>query len=380
MSLLFMFVGQVASMRPAPVPRPSTLKAKPFFTPTSTFKGTPNVTVDAVIVAADVSCSTRMAVSGILRFGTPSISRLYFVTPNRHLDKCRTAWADLSHVSTKLTCVDEQTVLDLRPVRAAAILQKLFPNEKPDFVQMRSHWYLAQLLKLQAFETLPLAEYYTVWEADNIMVRPYTFFSVAGNVRVNLHGTTNYCASTKKLLQSLGPAVPCQGMVSHQMFVHKPVMQGLIKHLCGQRHGTSCSEHILSSLPGQGQNSFLLGMAEYELYNAYGRVVFPKEFTVSAHKYFYRVTPKEWTWGWNSTDGCKRGEITATVDTWDSHLSASENVAVDSLRWPKGECFCERHIVHQQRKLRSTESIMLEYPKTYVGDNNATMRSFSWRM
>ena len=186
----------------------------------------PAPALDAIIVAASVSCVTVRAVDGLWLHGIPRPSRIFVIVPSRSLHGCRERLRTRRHAR----CVDERTVVSLDARQIVNALREAGLRTDP----ARAFWYLQQLIKLQAHRVLDVEQHFVIFDADNVLIRPYHFFSSAGQMRVNIGGhhglARGYCLSTEALL-----GVPCYaygGVVTHQMLVRQDVLEGLLRRTC----------------------------------------------------------------------------------------------------------------------------------------------------
>ena len=127
-------------------------------------------------------------------------------------------------------------------------------------------WYFQQLLKLQFAFVDPEDDYYLIWDADTVPLRPMQFFSPDGGMlltRADEHHAPYF--ETYRRLFSEDPRREFSFIAQH-MLIQKSVALEMLGRIEQQTPGgENWAWKIMRSLPDQGDNLF----SEYETYGHY---------------------------------------------------------------------------------------------------------------
>lgn len=138
-------------------------------------------------------------------------------------------------------------------------------------------WYFQQLLKLQYAFVEPEDDYYLIWDADTVPLRPMRFFDSAG--RMLLTKANEYHAPYFDTYRRLFGEEPNRefSFIAQHMLVQKSVAREMLKRIEQRTGGDhNWAWKIMRSLPSAGDNLF----SEYETYGHYvknhhpGRIAF----------------------------------------------------------------------------------------------------------
>ncbi|MBE0545013.1 MAG: hypothetical protein IH623_27050 [Verrucomicrobia bacterium] len=137
-------------------------------------------------------------------------------------------------------------------------------------------WYFQQLLKLQfAFES-PEDDYYLIWDADTVPLRPLRFFDAQG--RMLLTRATEYHAPYFETYRRLfGEDARREfSFIAQHILVQKSVVREMLEKIEQKIPGTgNWAWKIMRSLPVSGDNLF----SEYETYGHYVKSHYPDRIT-----------------------------------------------------------------------------------------------------
>jgi hypothetical protein len=169
----------------------------------------------------------------------------------------------------RIRLVDEGTVIpgaDLPGVREYFFRKCGRPN--------RAGWYLQQFLKMGASALEELAEYYLVWDADTILLRPLDFFDDEGRMLIKPETEHHppYFETYRRLL-GRERAVDFS-FISEHMMIKKAVMRELITAISlPDGEDNNWVWRILESIdPVQLGKS---GFSEFETYGNFIATVYP---------------------------------------------------------------------------------------------------------
>jgi len=133
-------------------------------------------------------------------------------------------------------------------------------------------WYYQQLLKLQFAFVEPEDDYYLIWDADTVPLRPMRFFDEQG--RMLLTKATEYHAPYFDTYRRLLGEEPTRefSCIAQHILVQKSVAREMLARIERQVPGTeNWAWKIMRSLPPQGLNLF----SEYETYGHYVKNHYP---------------------------------------------------------------------------------------------------------
>lgn len=184
---------------------------------------------------------------------------LYVIAPGRDCGKIGAG------LGTQATVISED---DFLPGMAPAELRQL---GRPHFPEAAG-WYLQQLLKLQFAFQYPDDDYYLIWDADTVPLRPLRFFDSEG--RMLLTKAREYHPPYFETYQRLFQERPSRdfSFIAQHMVVQKSVAREMLECLqqrTGGRRNWAWS--IMQNLPEQGDNLF----SEYETYGHYIKSRYP---------------------------------------------------------------------------------------------------------
>ena len=138
-------------------------------------------------------------------------------------------------------------------------------------------WYFQQLLKLQFAFVDTSDDYYLIWDADTVPLRPMTFFDASG--RMLLAKTTEYHPAYFETYRRILGEEPNQeySFITQHMLVQKSVAREMLarieQHVKGEGNW---AWKIMRSLPKSGDNLF----SEYETYGHYVKNHYPERVAI----------------------------------------------------------------------------------------------------
>ncbi len=133
-------------------------------------------------------------------------------------------------------------------------------------------WYLQQLLKLQFAFVDPDDDYYLIWDADTVPLRPLRFFNPAGQML--LTKAEEYHAPYFATYRSLLGTEPNRqfSFIAQHMLVQKSVAREMMSRIEQHLPGTgNWAWKLMRALPSTGKNLF----SEYETYGHYIKNHYP---------------------------------------------------------------------------------------------------------
>lgn len=250
--------------------------------------------VDAVIVSNYVNCVTRAVVDGLCSH-LQNIGRVHVIVPVNALLACTAL--------PNVTCHDENTILN--PETSWVYGQNRLGWTAAG---SRRAWYYQQMLKLFAFQRIELSPQFVLWDADNVLVQPYSpflhqslRFLTAGD---GMPERGQYIPTTRALI---GDVKTRRDVVVHQMPVDSVMLQELLVHVCGARTHEVCARHILDSIPPAAHPA--LGFSEYHLFYTWVSSRHHARVLLDSEKKLTRTGKKVWT-----SDSCMRA-LAATHGT-----------------------------------------------------------------
>ncbi|HEY4416791.1 MAG TPA: DUF6492 family protein [Verrucomicrobiae bacterium] len=195
---------------------------------------------------------------------------------------CRTIAARLGG---RATVVSEDEFL---PGMTIAELKKIL---RPHFPQAAG-WYFQQFLKLQyAFEK-PDEDYYLIWDADTVPLRPMQFFDPQGQMLLTRAQEYHspYFETYERLLQE--PARRECSFIAQHIIVQKSVAREMLSQIERRGDGQNWAWSIMRGLPDQGDNLF----SEYETYGHYVKNHYPDRVRLIERHWLREGT--QYTNGW----------------------------------------------------------------------------------
>ena len=127
-------------------------------------------------------------------------------------------------------------------------------------------WYFQQLLKFQFAFCLTDDDYYLIWDADTVPLRPLEFFDAEGRMLLTKAEEFHvpYFQTYKNILGR--PATREFSFIAQHMVIQKSVLRGMLAEIESHCAGNeSWAWKIMRNLGGEGSNRF----SEYETYGHY---------------------------------------------------------------------------------------------------------------
>ena len=127
-------------------------------------------------------------------------------------------------------------------------------------------WYLQQLLKLQFAFVQPEDDFYLIWDADTVPLRPMRFVDADGKMLLT-QARENHPPYFETYRRLFGSApVPEYSFIAQHILVQKSVAREMLAQIEQRITGTdNWAWKIMRSLPESGDNLF----SEYETYGNY---------------------------------------------------------------------------------------------------------------
>ena len=127
-------------------------------------------------------------------------------------------------------------------------------------------WYFQQLIKLQFAFCEPEDDYYLIWDADTVPLRPMRFFDAEG--RALLTRATEYHAPYFETYRTLLGTEPNRefSFIAQHLLMQKSIVREMLGRIETRTEGEeNWAWKIMRSLPKTGDNLF----SEYETYGHY---------------------------------------------------------------------------------------------------------------
>eukprot|EP00450_Noctiluca_scintillans_P039249 CAMPEP_0194479222 /NCGR_PEP_ID=MMETSP0253-20130528/2410_1 /TAXON_ID=2966 /ORGANISM="Noctiluca scintillans" /LENGTH=357 /DNA_ID=CAMNT_0039318407 /DNA_START=12 /DNA_END=1085 /DNA_ORIENTATION=+ len=207
---------------------------------------------DVLLVSGSATCVLEKVVEGLRRhlYGLGSI---HIVVPPVWLRVCES----LGQVS----CHNEDSVLNFNTTWLSGVSNAL--GWTP--LASRRGWYYQQLLKLMAFQTIPLSHHFLLWDADNVLIRDYNPRHGERSRFITVRGVSLFKGQYLEAARALsGAPVQRYDVVAHQMPIEQPILHALVVHMCQNLVREACARHILDSIPPDASPKYAL--SEYLLY------------------------------------------------------------------------------------------------------------------
>lgn len=240
----------------------------------------PTGSIDVLIVSGVVSCVSKAVLSGLRRH-MANIGTVYFVVPTSFVTECRTM--------EDVVCHDESQILDWE--------RSWVPGENRhgwSALPSRRGWYYQQLLKMLAFQRIPLAPDFVLWDADNVLFRDYAPFQGTQSRFLTcgdgMPTKGQYIEATNALI---GESKTRRDVVVHQMPIQRPILESLVAHICSDLVSEDCARQILDSIPSTA--SPLVGFSEYHLYYTWFATHHPERVLLDHEKRLTRTSKRNWT-------------------------------------------------------------------------------------
>lgn len=199
-------------------------------------------------------------------------ARIVIVAPR----SCHSALASLggkAGASRELVLMDEDLLAaGLNNDYVASLLAARGANPQ------RSGWYFQQFLKL-CYSLNPLAgDYYLVWDADTIPLRPMKFFGEAGKVIFETSG--EYNASYFFTMQKLIGKGKTYGysFISEHMMMERATVRELLKLICasGMISPRDVAQRIIAAVDDVALS--VSGFSEFETYGTFATSAYPDRY------------------------------------------------------------------------------------------------------
>lgn len=187
---------------------------------------------------------------------------------------------------------------------------------------MAAGWYFQQLLKLQFAFHEPEDDYFLIWDADTVPLRPMRFFDADGRMLLTKAGEhhAHYFATYRRLLGE-EPNREFSFIAQH-ILVQKSVCREMLARIESHLPGDgNWAWKLMRSLPPEGYNLF----SEYETYGHYLKNHYPERM---------RVIERPWQRAMTHTTGCPvptERELRALAADYD--FAAFERASVWWRRW-----------------------------------------------
>jgi hypothetical protein len=204
---------------------------------------------------------------------------LYVVAPGRDCPAIRKSLGSAASV------IPED---DFIPTMTIARLKRL---PIPNFPQAAG-WYFQQLLKLQFAHFDSTEDYYLIWDADTVPLKPMNFFEADG--KMLLTKAAEYHAPYFETFRNLFGTEPNRefSMITQHMMVQKSVAREMLARIEQRIEGADTWPwKIMRSLPKAGDNLF----SEYETYGHYIKNYYPDRV---------RFIDRNWRRETRSNQGC----------------------------------------------------------------------------
>ncbi len=117
--------------------------------------------IDVLIISGTVSCVSKAVLRG-LRQHMSNVGTLHFVVPTFLVLECRTM--------EDVICHDENQILNWERSWVPKNRHGWSPSPA------RRGWCYQQLVKILAFQRIPLTSNFVLWDADNVLIRDYAPF------------------------------------------------------------------------------------------------------------------------------------------------------------------------------------------------------------
>jgi hypothetical protein len=190
---------------------------------------------------------------------TVACRALYVVAPETDCAKIGKALGALATVISESDFVPAMTLARLRALPV------------PNFPQAAG-WYFQQFLKLQFAFVDSAEDYYLIWDADTVPLRPIRFFDAEG--RMLLTKATEYHEPYFQTYRNLFGVDANRefSLIAQHMVVQKSIAREMLTRIEARfEGGDNWAWKIMRALPNAGDNLF----SEYETYGHYVKNNFP---------------------------------------------------------------------------------------------------------
>ncbi|MFN3407392.1 MAG: DUF6492 family protein [Limisphaerales bacterium] len=185
-------------------------------------------------------------------------------------------------------------------------------------------WYFQQLVKLQFAFVEPEDDYFLIWDADTVPLRPLRFFDAEG--RMLLTRATEHHAPYFETYRRLLGEEPNRefSFIAQHIVVQKSVCREMLEKMAARLPGNeSWAWKLMRALPPSGHNLF----SEYETYGHYLKNHYPERFRVVERPWWRPATHKS---------GCAvptERQLRALAERYD--FAAFERASVWWRRWAR---------------------------------------------
>jgi len=215
----------------------------------------------------DIVTACRAADLRILRLTFAALKkyvplrRLYVITAQSNFQRCRRALGE------EVVLIDEDTFIPGMTLDALRQLQL------PGFPR-GAGWYFQQLLKFQFAFTEPGEEFYLIWDADTIPLRPLEFFDERGAMLFTT-ADEEHAPYFETYRHLLGEEPNREfSFISQHIIVRKSILREMLEKIETRFPGEeNWAWKIMRHLEGAGTNLF----SEYEMYGHYVKNHYPEQ-------------------------------------------------------------------------------------------------------
>jgi hypothetical protein len=200
---------------------------------------------DVLMTFREFNCQTKASILSVLKFVRPPPAMIHVVIKEK--SHCP---AMEKLVPGKITCYSENTVLPGVNYETLATAFKV-RGAKNKTVS----WYFQQFIKLGFPLFNDISPNFLVWDADNVLIRPYSPVDERGRVRVLYGGNnpsrseTNYVRGYKEMVNATMEKSPDRSSyVVHQALFNKNSVYELLNrmggHDCGNVSAKTCAQEL----------------------------------------------------------------------------------------------------------------------------------------
>jgi hypothetical protein len=195
---------------------------------------------------------------------TVPLKEFVVVVPDVDRDRVQRRLGKLARVLPENGFVPGVTVAALRPLPLQG-----FP--------MAAGWYFQQMLKLQFAFVEPEDDYFLIWDADTVPLRPMRFFDEQGRMLLT-RAAEHHAAYFDTYRRLLGEEPNREfSFIAQHMLVQKSVCREMLARIEAHLPGDeNWAWKLMRALPTRGYNLF----SEYETYGHYLKNHYPERFQV----------------------------------------------------------------------------------------------------
>jgi hypothetical protein len=218
---------------------------------------------DVLMTFREFNCQTKASILSVLKFVRPPPAMIHVVIKEK--SHCP---AMEKLVPGKITCYSENTVLPGVNYETLATAFKV-RGAKNKTVS----WYFQQFIKLGFPLFNDISPNFLVWDADNVLIRPYSPVDERGRVRVLYGGNnpsrseTNYVRGYKEMVNATMEKSPDRSSyVVHQALFNKNSVYELLNrmggHDCGNVSAKTCAQEL------NGYGGLLMSLKEGNIFRS----------------------------------------------------------------------------------------------------------------